>query len=105
EYAGAHHREDAHELAALDLEAVARRFDQFVPFDFDLDIDRTIHRRTSAPSVFLVLSAAIFTARTIRGYVPQRQTLRSMMRAMSASDGVGLVRNRLTVAITIPGVQ
>jgi hypothetical protein len=27
--------------------------------------------------------AASFTARTIRGYVPQRQTLRSMIFAMS----------------------
>ena len=85
----AHGREDAQELAALELEPVWRRFGQLVAFDFDLGIGGTIHRRASAfalratadrsafalratagksalPSA-LIRSAASFTARTMRG--------------------------------------
>ena len=50
-------------------------------------------------------SAARRTAWTIRGYVPQRQTLRSIRRAMSGSEGFGLVLSRPTAAMTMPDVQ
>ena len=69
EQPAAHGGEDAHELAALELEPVWRRFGQLVAFDVDLGIGGMIHRRDSKfalPAAF-IRSAASFTARTMRG--------------------------------------
>ena len=63
--AAAEHTEDAHEIAALDLEPVARRPRQLVAFDFDLDFDLDPHRRTrsaAAPSLLFSLAAASLIA-------------------------------------------
>ena len=66
---------------------------------------RGFHRRPPAWLVARMRSAAICTARTIRGYVPQRQTLRSITFAMSSAVGLGWVFSSPTVAMTMPGVQ
>ena len=90
--------EEPHEVAALELERVAARLGELVAFGFD-------HSRRLLIAVLPVRirSAASRTACTMRGYVPQRQTLRSISRAMSASDGLGFVFSRPTVAMTMPG--
>src|SRR5262249_45266841 len=111
---GAHGSEDAHEIAALELEPVRQRLGELVSLDFGFVKNRSAlrcllcalpHRRPPALLVVFIRSAASLIAWTIRGYVPQRQTLRSITFAMSCSDGVGLVRSRPTTAITMPDVQ
>src|SRR5437588_88826 len=77
--------QEADEIAALELEDVAPRLGELVPFDVGGKIRRGGMMRRSAhfpPPVTAVTTrirrAARRTALTIRGYVPQRQTLRSM---------------------------
>src|SRR5215472_18998898 len=49
--------------------------------------------------------AACWMAATIRGYVPQRQMLPSMRRAISSSRGLGSASRRATADMIIPDVQ
>ena len=68
-----HHRqaaaEDAHERAAFELERVAPCFLELVAFGFH-------HFASTGADVERIRPAARRTAFTMRGYVPQRQTLR-----------------------------
>ena len=59
--AAAEHTEDAHEIAALDLEPVARRPRQLVAFDFDLvDLDSSPHQiRGRALALFSLAAASL----------------------------------------------
>src|SRR5262249_60229289 len=75
--------EQADEIAALQLEDVAARLGELVAFDVERRIRRRrrIRRIPHFPPPIIALfarmrSAARRTALTIRGYVPQRQTLR-----------------------------
>jgi hypothetical protein len=49
--------------------------------------------------------AALWMANTIRGWVPQRQMLPSIERAISAADESCLAFNSETAVIIIPEVQ
>ena len=80
-----------------ELDAPARY--QFEPLCLDVD-EGFAHR-----VVALIRCAAFLMALTMRGYVPQRHTLRSINFAMSASVGFGVDCRKPIVAITMPGVQ
>ncbi len=104
-----HHHEQAaaeepNEVAAIELEEITPRLGQFVAFRLDVELFDA-HRPAPVLVLVRIRSAARRTAFTIRGYVPQRQTLPSSRRATSCSDGFGFVRSRPTVAITMPDVQ
>src|SRR6185295_6787414 len=80
--------EQPDEVAPLQLEGVAPSFGELVAFRFQIHYLDPPTRGDVTPRI---RSAARRTALTMRGYVPQRQTLRSMRRAMSCSLWFGFV--------------
>src|SRR5262249_33668393 len=89
------------ETAAIQLEAVARAFEELVALGFDREA-RLAHARPPF--------AASLMAATIRGYVPQRQTLcvRSMAAAIASSvseAGFEADERSATPAMIMPDVQ
>jgi hypothetical protein len=94
--------EESEEFAPVDVEVVRRWCSKFKPFRFQTAFEIKI--LTHCFDSFMTF-AALCIASTMRGWVPQRQMLPSIERAISAADESRLAFNSETAVMIIPEVQ
>jgi hypothetical protein len=94
--------EESEEFTPVDVEVIRRRRREFKPIRFQtaFEIKLLAHCFDS-----FMTFAALCIASTMRGWVPQRQMLPSIERAISAADESRLAFNSETAVMIIPEVQ
>jgi hypothetical protein len=94
--------EESEKFTPIDIEVVRGRRRKFVPFRFQRRFGIKILAHCLDP---FMAFAALCMANTMRGWVPQRQMLPSIDRAISAADESRPAFNSETAVIIIPEVQ